>query len=146
MTCLEVELLARVDRQRLVPVGFPERCHRRADFGGRDCRETRAEHALPSVATAATAAAAHAVKRAIHDLKADILAFAVAIEPQHEGVGAGRLTPEVVHHVRLGVGLLPHGLCVKEVKRVGLVPAVERRREVNVEPARGVASKGRGCS
>lgn len=66
----------------------------------------------------------------VQDLEADVLALAVAVEPEDDVVAAPRLALQVLADLRPGVGLLPHSRGVEQQRWVQ-VPArqTQRRRQ-----------------
>lgn len=100
---LQVELLARVHGEGLVLVRFPEAGHRGMNLRGAD----GAEACPPDMA--ARAGGGERGCAALEDLEADVLALAVAVQPQHDvlaGPGAlMQVPPHVCLHacMRLGV-------------------------------------------
>eukprot|EP00160_Parvularia_atlantis_P006980 Unigene16143_Nuclearia_a/m.47953 Unigene16143_Nuclearia_a/g.47953 ORF Unigene16143_Nuclearia_a/g.47953 Unigene16143_Nuclearia_a/m.47953 type:complete len:402 (-) Unigene16143_Nuclearia_a:33-1238(-) len=119
----QVELGACVDRVRQAPVGRGERGEGATDLGGANGREVGAAHAQMAVAARAR----------LDDLKADVLALAVAVGPQQQLVAPTRLALEVA---RDQVHLVAHEHLDrrrKQLKRRAVGPAPEARAKVAVE-------------
>ena len=88
-----VRALTSVDCERFVLVRFAEREHRLANVDRRDRREARAKDLLLAVALAAKLV--QRGRRVVDHLEADILAFAIAVQPQHEIVATARLREQM---------------------------------------------------
>eukprot|EP00982_Pelagococcus_subviridis_P004504 29205-Pelagococcus_subviridis.AAC.2 len=124
----EVELLSHVHGFRFVLVGGDEGVQRSRHVVVRQRGESRAEDAQRRLHAAAD----------VHDLERDVLALAVAVEPQDEPRGVSRFPSEVLRGLLLAAGHhLLHGRAVDELSRVDPAPLPRAAGEVQVHEVPG---------
>eukprot|EP00964_Phaeocystis_antarctica_P046751 scaffold27031_cov63-Phaeocystis_antarctica.AAC.6 len=124
---LEVDELPSVDGARLVEVGMCERAERNVEVGRCEAAEASSEDV--AIIRAGQLGRVQVDGRRVDDFEANVLALAVAVEPQHERITAGRLGAKVLRHARAWVLKVDRG-CIKELDRLHLALVVELATKV----------------
>lgn len=120
----QVEFLASINRQRLVLIRLHEIVHREFDVFVGDGREAGA------ISDGGRANVLDGARNAVHDLEADVFAFFIAIQPEHENVTTTGFRSKERGHLQLRRCFLLLGWCAKQLGWIASIPRVKFAGEI----------------